>query len=446
MDKHTNDSISIGCVVGLYCPTADEHLEYRLVKSRDTMEYKPRFGSKISFGSKLYYENITQFAEYADDELAEDRPLAQALMGKRLGDSFKINEYTYRVEKIIFPNGQIAEEEGESNIAKEIKDEIRHEGVGFDNCLAAECTEEELQIIHSFQEFMGREFPQFLCESKTDKIVFYNPEIQCDNEQPYQFWFVKRGGILTFRFKLTQNESDELKYFNNVLVADNVQFDSICILVKLILAQSNRSPQEEQKTENPSLDSLEQGYKSDNDLFEELRICRLKKAQEEGVAAFQILWNRTLTEIVRVKPTNYEEWINIKGLGDATYKKIGVEFIEIIKKYADIKGEAVKENLSDSEEENYLTVNINGFDFICDENGEIVTDSDLLEELRKRRLSLAQEERVPAYCVFSNSVLVSLATYKPVNEAEWLAIKGLGAAKFAKYGEQIITLIKEYKR
>ncbi len=68
----------------------------------------------------------------------------------------------------------------------------------------------------------------------------------------------------------------------------------------------------------------------------------------------------------------------------------------------------------------------------------------MLEELRKLRLDLAEEEKVPAFCVFSNSVLVSLATYKPTSEEEWLAIKSLGVAKFAKYGEQIIKLIKEY--
>ena len=440
MDKNAKDKIAIGCVVGLYCSTVDEHIEYRLVKSRDIVSYKPKLGNRMSFGSKLYYENITQFAEYADDELAEDRPLAQALMGKRLGESFKINEYVYRIERIVFPDGQTVEEKDTSaDVPKSANETPKHAGVDSVNGLAAECTEEELQVIHGFEEFMLREFPQFSCESRTDKIVFFVPQTEDGDEQSYQFWFVKRGGILTFRFKLDQNENDELKYFNNVLVADSVQFEAICVLVRLILSQGENS---QRNAPENAVNSDISGTQRDNELFEELRICRYKKAQSEGIAAYCIMGNRTLTEVVRVKPTTYAEWIGVKGLGDATYKKIGAEFIEIINRYVD----GTREEVPPAEaEKEYSTVNVGGLDLVCDGDGKIITDTDLLEELRQLRLTLAQEEGVSAFCIFTNAALIGLATYKPQTKEEWLSIKGLGEAKFAKYSPAVFDVINSHR-
>lgn len=109
MNDKLKDTISVGCTVGLYCSTVDEHANYKIVRSRDTVEHKPQFGTKMSFGSKLYYETVTKFAEYADDELVEDCPLAKALIGKKLGEKFNINQYAYEIEKIIFPDGNILE-------------------------------------------------------------------------------------------------------------------------------------------------------------------------------------------------------------------------------------------------------------------------------------------------------------------------------------------------
>jgi len=93
----------------------------------------------------------------------------------------------------------------------------------------------------------------------------------------------------------------------------------------------------------------------------------------------------------------------------------------------------------------YLTVKVGKYNFICDENGEILTDSELFEELREFRRKTAEEEGFPNYCVFGNAQLIEMATYKPTTEGEWLAIKGLGPAKFGKYGERVIEIIQKYK-
>lgn len=100
--KNTNEkfqSITVGCIVKLFCLPLDEYAEYKIVKSRGTIEYKPQFGTKMSFCSKLYYDTVTKFAEYADDELVEDCPSAKMLIGKKVGDSFKVTNIFTRLKK-----------------------------------------------------------------------------------------------------------------------------------------------------------------------------------------------------------------------------------------------------------------------------------------------------------------------------------------------------------
>lgn len=237
--KNTNDklkAIYIGCIVKLFCSTVDEYAEYKIVKSRDTVEYKPQLARQMSYGSKLYYEAVTKFAEYADDELVEDCPLAKVLIGKKVGDSVKVNEYAYKIEKIIFPDG--SKVEAKNNPIVEIKPTVNSVRyiIDWNSGFAKECTNEELQIIRDFERFMAEEFPNFVGVSKINRIAFFDPNIQLNGIQYSQFWFIKRGGVLSFRFKLDQNDNDDYKYNNNVLVADSVQFNSIKILVRLILS------------------------------------------------------------------------------------------------------------------------------------------------------------------------------------------------------------------
>ncbi len=84
------------------------------------------------------------------------------------------------------------------------------------------------------------------------------------------------------------------------------------------------------------------------------------------------------------------------------------------------------------------------YDFICDEKGEILTDSKLFEELKKLRLDLAEEAGVPNFYIFWDSHLIGLAMFKSTNEKEWLAIKGIGSSKFNKYGEQVLEVIMKH--
>ena len=71
-----------------------------------------------------------------------------------------------------------------------------------DSGCADECSEEELQIIRDFEKFMSEEFPNFVGDSKINRIAFFDPNIKLNGIQYSQFWFVKRGGVLAFGLNL----------------------------------------------------------------------------------------------------------------------------------------------------------------------------------------------------------------------------------------------------
>lgn len=85
------------------------------------------------------------------------------------------------------------------------------------------------------------------------------------------------------------------------------------------------------------------------------------------------------------------------------------------------------------------------FDFILNDAGEIMTDSKLLDDLRKERLKLSRELKKPAYTVFNNQQLVALATYKPTSREDFISIYSLGEGKFNLYGDRFINIILKFE-
>jgi ATP-dependent DNA helicase RecQ len=62
-----------------------------------------------------------------------------------------------------------------------------------------------------------------------------------------------------------------------------------------------------------------------------------------------------------------------------------------------------------------------------------------LKELRKE---LADRQRVPAYIVFSDKVLLEMAIRRPATEVELLAVPGVGPAKLEKYGAAFLAAVQ----
>lgn len=77
-----------------------------------------------------------------------------------------------------------------------------------------------------------------------------------------------------------------------------------------------------------------------------------------------------------------------------------------------------------------------------EEEGEV--DPYLLDALKQWRRERSTEDNVPPYVVFSDKVLISIATRKPANEFDLLDISGIGPAKAASYGDAVFEVIRKH--
>src|SRR5262245_15323701 len=68
-------------------------------------------------------------------------------------------------------------------------------------------------------------------------------------------------------------------------------------------------------------------------------------------------------------------------------------------------------------------------------------DAKLFEALKALRTRLAQEQRVPAYVVFSDRTLAELATHRPQTPRAFREIHGVGDAKVERYGDLFLEAI-----
>ena len=63
------------------------------------------------------------------------------------------------------------------------------------------------------------------------------------------------------------------------------------------------------------------------------------------------------------------------------------------------------------------------------------------ERLRAWRAAAAKEQGVPAYVIFHDATLREIAVQGPASLAELARVNGVGEAKLAKYGQQILDLL-----
>ena len=84
------------------------------------------------------------------------------------------------------------------------------------------------------------------------------------------------------------------------------------------------------------------------------------------------------------------------------------------------------------------------FDIVIDDDGNVITDMELLAELRSLRFDIAEEKSIAPYKIINNKGLVSLATYRPETREDFISLYGLGEVKYNDYGVKFIEVIKKF--
>jgi ATP-dependent DNA helicase RecQ len=64
-----------------------------------------------------------------------------------------------------------------------------------------------------------------------------------------------------------------------------------------------------------------------------------------------------------------------------------------------------------------------------------------MENLKELRLTIAREEKVPAFVIFSDRTLKEICKIRPKNESDLLQVNGVGAVKIEKYGKRFLACI-----
>jgi len=71
-------------------------------------------------------------------------------------------------------------------------------------------------------------------------------------------------------------------------------------------------------------------------------------------------------------------------------------------------------------------------------------DHGLFELLRRKRKELADKANVPPYVIFPDKTLIEIAVFFPQSKDNLLNMHGVGSARFEKYGDIFLNIIKHY--
>ena len=67
----------------------------------------------------------------------------------------------------------------------------------------------------------------------------------------------------------------------------------------------------------------------------------------------------------------------------------------------------------------------------------------LFDKLRELRLTIAREEGMPPYIIFSDKTLIDMAVKVPTSKCEMLNVSGVGENKYVKYGDRFLSVIEK---
>ncbi len=125
----------------------------------------------------------------------------------------------------------------------------------------------------------------------------------------------------------------------NLLMVDINEHNGIKITDKgfLFLKKKDRvnfckltEKQKRQKGKSPRKAQIELDNNLDQILYENLRAARQQMAKKRRVPAYVIFNDKTLIELAKVRPKNFEDMLEISGIGTAKLKKFGQTLLDVI--------------------------------------------------------------------------------------------------------------------
>lgn len=75
---------------------------------------------------------------------------------------------------------------------------------------------------------------------------------------------------------------------------------------------------------------------------------------------------------------------------------------------------------------------------------KVLVDDELFTRLRNARKEISTEEKIPPFVVFSDRTLRELCETRPLTMEALIHVKGIGEQKRERYGERVLSIIKQY--
>jgi ATP-dependent DNA helicase RecQ len=111
----------------------------------------------------------------------------------------------------------------------------------------------------------------------------------------------------------------------------------------LLRKESNRA-----KTTRKGRKSYNTEKASNSILWEDLRSCRKKIAEENGVPPFVIFHDATLSEMMERQPSNEEQFLRLTGVGESKLEKYAAAFLDVIKQHTNKSEQPASDTISES--------------------------------------------------------------------------------------------------
>ena len=136
-------------------------------------------------------------------------------------------------------------------------------------------------------------------------------------------------------FEVAYNENNHLKVTTSGAKVLYGQEKAMLVVIKReekVPAKSRKKKQE--KEPKPLFHAATLSSEGmDQELFEELRLLRLRLAEEQNIPPYIVLTDKTLHLLAAQRPTTIEAFGTVSGIGDYKKEKYGEVFVEAIKNF-----------------------------------------------------------------------------------------------------------------
>ena len=181
----------------------------------------------------------------------------------------------------------------------------------------------------------------------------------------------------------------------------------------------------------------DEGADYPDSLYEALLELREMLARRTSRAPYQVLETRSVRELATHRPRDRDELLETYGIGEIKARWFGGNIIRSIEEWEEAHPDAPGRRPRASRRR---LAAMGGAS-----EGPVPDSDPLFMRLRAWRLDRARRDGVPAFVIFPDRTLKEIAAARPRDARALLAIRGVGEAKLAALGDEVMDVIGSWE-